>query len=211
MISDFHRGLHSSSAFSLQAIPIPQTQVVVSCRSVAEYQDAYRVPDALGHYHTRIRYCAEYSCCKKVLWNRNEFCGRDYRERQIKEHMEWCFSCASAPLICYEAHHCRQAITVVEASLRGGRVDPALLPAPDAVPFPDVVICCCFLSPDVDSIVFVVRDVVGEGSTWDTLSCGSESLVWGILKLNSLGGLKAGSWRRPDCDPICRIECCCRP
>ena len=69
-----------------------------------------------------------------------------------------------------EAHHCRQAITVVEASLRGGRVDPALLPGADAAPFTDGVICCCFLSPVADAIVLGIRDDVEGGSTWATVS-----------------------------------------
>ena len=136
----------------------------VSYRNVAGSQDAYRDPDVLVHCRTHIRYCGEYSCCKMVLWSRNGFCERDYRAQQIKGHVALDLRGTSVAHNCInEAHHCRQAITVVEASLRGGRIDPGLLPAADAAPFTEAVICCCFLSPVVDAIVFVARDDVGSG------------------------------------------------
>lgn len=92
--------------------------------------------------------------------------------------------------------HCRQAITVVEASRRGGREEVALPPDVVEAAFDLAEVGSCWLCTG-DGIVNLARDDAEEIDSCNILICGSETLLWGRLKVKSSGELKLGRIERP--------------
>ena len=90
--------------------------------SVASSRVSCRDLFALERRRTRTRYSVGGSCGRTDASNRNESSGRDWYVNRLRGslyHMTKIGRCT---------YHCRQAMTTVEASLLGGRVEAGLLP-----------------------------------------------------------------------------------
>lgn len=90
--------------------------------SVALSRVSCRGPFALERRRTRTHYSVGGSYGRTDASNRNESSVRDWYVNRLRGS-PYCMT-----KIGTSTHHCRQAMTTVEASLLGGRVEAGLLP-----------------------------------------------------------------------------------